>query len=275
MLKITVLLLLCLSCSFTQGKQVIVPLAANAVIDTLLDVGGHRLHFNVRVGKYPAIIFENGGGDNLTVWNEILDSIYKATGATLITYDRAGCGGSELDSNQISLTQQVKSLENGLRKLNIEHNYFLVAHSMGAYFSTIFAERNFRNVKGAVFIDANHVAFWTDKQTREYWVQYEPLKQKFKVENIGVYWLMKNARQNAVEMRKISFPSTVPVIDILAENPPWESAEELRLWRLAHEQFVAKASNRKLINSKGTGHYIMRDKPEFVIDIVANMYNGQ
>lgn len=275
MLKSTILLLLCLSCSFTEAKQMFVPLAMSDVIDTLIDVGGHKLHFNVRKGHYPAIIFENGGGDNLKVWDGILDSIYKSTGATLITYDRAGCGDSELDSTQISLTQQVKSLENGLGKLNINTSYFLVAHSMGGYFSTIFAERNSKNVKGAVFIDANHVTFWTDKQTKSYWAQYEPMKQKFKLENIGVYWLMKNAQQNAVEMRKISFPSSVPVIDILAENPPWESEEELKRWRIAHEQFVARKPNRKLIYSKGTGHYIMRDKPELVIDIISKMYKGR
>ncbi|MCF0049065.1 alpha/beta hydrolase [Dyadobacter sp. LJ53] len=265
------LLLLSLACSLTIGKPII-PVSANNVIDTLIDVGGHRLHFNVRAGTYPAIVFENGGGDNLTVWDGILDSLYKSTGATLITYDRAGFGTSELDSNQISLTQQVISLENGLRALIIEKSYFLVAHSLGGYFSTIFAKRNYKAVKGAVLIDANHVDFWTDKQTKQYWAQYEPLKQKFKTEMVGVYWLMKNAQQNAIEMRKISFPSSVPLIEMLAETPPWQSEDELTRWRLAHKRFVAQAPNRKLIHIKGSGHYIMKDKPNQVIQIISKMY---
>jgi pimeloyl-ACP methyl ester carboxylesterase len=86
--------------------------------------------------------------------------------------------------------------------------------------------------------------------------------------------MMKNAQQNAIEMRKISFPLSVPVVDILAETPPWQSEDELTRWRLAHKRFVAQASNRKLVNSKGSGHYIMKDKPNQVIQIIAKMYKA-
>ena len=32
------------------------------VLDTLIDVGGHRLHFNIIKGKGVPILFESGGG---------------------------------------------------------------------------------------------------------------------------------------------------------------------------------------------------------------------
>lgn len=42
------------------------------VIDTLIDVGGYRLHFNIIKGKGVPILFESGGGDDGTVWNDLL-----------------------------------------------------------------------------------------------------------------------------------------------------------------------------------------------------------
>ncbi len=98
------------------------------------------------------------------------------------------------------------------------------------------------------------------------------MKDKFKQENQGVYWLMVNAYQNAKEMRQVSFPATITAIDIVAETPPWETKEENARWRQAQKQFVAASTNRKLIMATGSGHYIMRDKPELVIKTVSQLY---
>lgn len=93
MMKIITISLICI---------VIFNLAEAQTIDTLIDVGGHKLHFNIIKGKGTPILFESGNGDDGSVWQPILDNIYKATNATLITYDRAGLGKSEIDTNKIS-----------------------------------------------------------------------------------------------------------------------------------------------------------------------------
>ena len=79
-------------------------------IDTLIDVGGHKLHFNIIKGKGFPILFESGNGDDGSVWKPILQDIYKATNATLITYDRAGLGQSEIDTTKISFKEEIKDL---------------------------------------------------------------------------------------------------------------------------------------------------------------------
>ena len=61
-------------------------------LDTLVDVGGYNLHFNIIKGEGIPILFEAGGGNDGSVWNNILDPISKVTGTTLITYDRSGFG---------------------------------------------------------------------------------------------------------------------------------------------------------------------------------------
>ena len=66
--------------------------------DTLVNVGTHKLHFNILKGNGIPILFESGGGNDATVWNSILPSIHKITSATIITYDSAGHGKSTIDS---------------------------------------------------------------------------------------------------------------------------------------------------------------------------------
>ena len=58
----------------------------------LISINGYKLHFNIIKGNNSPILFEAGNGDDGSVWQPILEEIHKATGATLITYDRAGLG---------------------------------------------------------------------------------------------------------------------------------------------------------------------------------------
>ena len=77
-------------------------------IDTLIAVGGYKLHFNILKGKGVPILFESGNGDDATVWKDLLKFIHDSTGATLITYDRAGLGVSGIDTLKINISNEVK-----------------------------------------------------------------------------------------------------------------------------------------------------------------------
>jgi hypothetical protein len=78
---------------------VVMGLMAEAVqcqtIDTLLDVGGYRLHFRIMKGKGMPILFKGGSQADVSVWDTILKPVADVTHATLITYDRPGDGSSE------------------------------------------------------------------------------------------------------------------------------------------------------------------------------------
>ncbi len=58
-------------------------------LDTMIDIGSYKLHFYIVKGKGAPILFESGNGADATTWKSILNNIHDATGATLITYDRA------------------------------------------------------------------------------------------------------------------------------------------------------------------------------------------
>ena len=243
-----------------------------AVLDTLLNVNGHALHFNIWRGQAPAILFEAGGGDDLSVWNDILAPIYRATGATLITYDRAGFGRSELDSNRVSLGQQVADLHACLSKLPGTGRYLLVGHSFGGFCSTLFAARYPKQVVGAVLVDANHVAYFTNARVRAIQTQYAPLQAQFRNAEPGKYWMLAGVVRDQQEMQQAPFPSTVPVVDIVAERPPFQSPQDISDWKRVHQQFVAAAPNRRLVNATGSGHYVMKDQPKLLIKTITQFY---
>jgi pimeloyl-ACP methyl ester carboxylesterase len=160
-----------------------------AVLDTLLEVGGHKLHFRIWRGKTPVILFESGGGDDLSVWNRVLAPIQQATGATLITYDRAGFGTSEIDSSQLTIRQQIRSLKTGLATLGVDRKCLVVAHSLGGIFATALAAQYPTQVQGAVLLEATQAAFWTPDQLQSFLTQYAAVQPQTRKTAPGRYWM--------------------------------------------------------------------------------------
>src|SRR5690349_6826245 len=87
------------------------------VTDTLVNVGKYNLHYTIIPGKGIPILFEAGGGNDGTIWNNISKPVAEATGATVITYDRPGLGKSGIDSTDISIENDIRGLEKGLVSL--------------------------------------------------------------------------------------------------------------------------------------------------------------
>ncbi len=136
--------------------------------DTLINLGKHKLHFKIIKGNSFPIIFEAGNGNDGSVWEPILQSIHKKTGATLITYDWAGLGKSEIDSTKISFKGEVEDLKKALKKMGYDKEYFLVAHSFGSFYTSEFNHINKGEIKGAVFIYASTPCMFTEDWTLKY-----------------------------------------------------------------------------------------------------------
>ena len=130
-------------------------------LDTLIDVGGYKIHFNVISGYGTPILFEAGWGDDGSIWNNILKPISEVTNAPLITYDRSGIGSSEIDTTELDIKKHgiekgMLALETGLKVLGYDKNIILVSHSFGFYYAKLYAVRHLYLVKHVVFIDAIH-----------------------------------------------------------------------------------------------------------------------
>jgi hypothetical protein len=89
-----------------------------------------------------------------------------------------------------------------------------------------------------------------------------------------MYYQSANLPQTVALMRSVTFPSTIPVIDLVSEHPPFSDSADVARWKDCHKQFVAGQPNRLGLIAKGTTHYIYKDNPRLVIDAIAKAYAG-
>jgi len=96
---------------------------SSSVIDTLVNVGGYRLHFHILPGSEPAVLLESGGGADASYWDDLAPILAHETGATIITYDRAGYGESDLLHTPYDIRQEVAGLWRGLEQLGLTNSF--------------------------------------------------------------------------------------------------------------------------------------------------------
>ena len=240
------------------------------VIDTLIDVGGYRLHFNIIKGKGVPILFESGGGDDGTVWNDLLKKLHDSIGATLITYDRQGMGLSKIDTSKINILNEVKGLEIGLKKLGYANNLFVVSHSLGSSYAILYASRNSKIIKGSVFIDINLPCFLTKQKGKELKESYANEMEMFKKQRIGVYYILLNYEKTTDLMSKTVYPSKIPSTIIGSDIPPFKGIDSTK-WKDCQKSF-GTLPNHKYVLAKNCEHYVFKDNPELVINEIVKLY---
>lgn len=244
-------------------------------IDTLIQVGGHQLHFKIIQGTGTPILFESGNGDDGTVWEEILESLQKATGATLITYDRAGLGKSSIDTTKVRFKREVKNLEYALDKLGYSGEIFIVSHSFGGFYSTLFTRRNKKRVKGVVFIDVARPCFTTKEWSENFTnaISDEDWKM-IKEYKLGLYYVLKDLTDISSYMSKKFLPKKIPATLIAAEKiMSMVKEEEKESWISCLEAF-GNANNHRYVLAKGAGHKVWKDDPTLVIYEIVNLYKS-
>jgi pimeloyl-ACP methyl ester carboxylesterase len=246
--------------------------------DINVAVHGDKLHFHVYKGNGLPILFEAGGGDDSTVWADIAKPLHSITGATLITYDRAGFGRSELGGRGKALDDHgiengVGELEEALHHLGYDGKVMLVAHSYGALYATLYAANHPQRVKAAVLIDGSSACWFTDDWMKDFVREHGGEKPPASG-SLGSYYQSKNLPGTVNLLRTKTFPTSIPVIDLVSDHPPFSSDADISRWKECHRMFVAAAPNRLGIKANGSGHYIYKDKPFLVIQAIVKAYAG-
>jgi pimeloyl-ACP methyl ester carboxylesterase len=71
--------------------------------------------------------------------------------------------------------------------------------------------------------------------------------------------------ETVARLREIDFPASIPTMDIVAERTWGDTAEEIEAMRRAHREFVAASPHRRGVFAEGSGHHVMRDRPDIVL----------
>lgn len=241
-------------------------------IDTLVDVGEYQLHFNIIKGMGTPILFEAGGGEDGTTWKNILSPIAEITKTTLITYDRTGFGKSTFNATKHGILNGMIGLETGLKKLGYNDNIILVAHSQGGLYATLYASRHPTQVKAAILIDATTACFYEPIRLAETQHSIDAQKEALKESRPGLYYQGSDFSSNINYVRNIVFPKNIPVIDFVAENPPFSDKKEIEDWKKCHQEFAKMSPKFTGVIAYGTGHFIFKDNSSLIISSIAKAY---
>jgi pimeloyl-ACP methyl ester carboxylesterase len=249
-----------------------------STVDTLIDVGGCRLNFSVIQGFETTIVLEVGGGADSTHWGPFPMILAQATGATVVTYDRAGFGKSDSPDTPYDMVEEVDWFMEGLRQLGLEKDIILMGHSYGGWLIRLTASQYPESVRGMVFIDPFSTEFvdilgveYLDKHpmaTKDPPFAALPPEELTKNQRGGIRMLKEGVGPKAEIMRKTTIPEDIPVRIITSGEPWWHTPEEDQAWRQAHEQMAASISGAKLIVAEGCDHLIPEKQPEIIIDAV-------
>jgi len=236
---------------------------------------GTRLHFVVLRGEGPVVLLEAGGGEDLTQWGRIPDAIRARSGATVISYSRAGFGRSDLPDTAYDMEQEVNWLMSGLRRLGLDHDLILVGHSYGGWLIRLIAHRHPEVVNGLVFVDpfshelVERVGIETiDQMSNAAESEAIPEAERTKAQRADIRMMHGGVAPKARLMAGTVFPQAVPYCVITCGLTDWLGPAG-PVWRSVHEELAGYTPYGKLLVAEGARHMIPAEAPDVVVDAVA------
>lgn len=245
------------------------PAAASQVpADTLLVVNGHRLHLEVRRGTVPVtVVLEAGGAAEASSWARVPERIAERTGATVVAYDRAGLGSSELGPPDLTPGREVDQLREALDRLGVPRATILVGHSYGALLALDHAARHSGNVRGVVLVDPMNARFI--EATGDFVESTVPDIENPATNREHVVVRMKRTFDELRARVADAEPRLeVPIVVVTAGEPWWGEAAIDSAWRASHEAIAAAAPDRSLVVARGSDHDVPGERPDVIVDAV-------
>jgi pimeloyl-ACP methyl ester carboxylesterase len=239
-----------------------------------VDVNGPQLWAQVAGNGEPTVVFEAGEGDDSSVWAAVEPEVRRRAGVRTVVYDRAGLGKSGPAPGPYHIDDEASALKRALDRFGVRGRIVLVAHSYGGFIATLVAASDAR-VAGMVLVDAHLVEYFDDAVVARLLAKYTPqqggLERDSPARATVMIPLMRAYPDTVRRMRAVTFPPALPTIDIVAERSWGDTDEDNAAMRRVHAAFVAASPARAAMLATGSGHYVMRDQPELVIDAITRM----
>jgi len=131
-----------------------IPEISTPKIENMIDVGGRKLHCCVYGNGSPTVVLVSGFEAPQAYWNSVIPDLAAKT--TVVTFDRAGIGKSEIGDLPTHGEQSAKDLQVLLNKLGAPRPYILVGHSYGGSVVRLFASMYPDDMGGFILEDTQH-----------------------------------------------------------------------------------------------------------------------
>ncbi len=135
-------------------EQARIPEISAPKIEKMIDVGGRKLDCCVYGKGAPTVVLVSGLEAPQAYWNSVIPELAART--TVVTYDRAGVGKSEIGDLPTHGERSARDLQALLDKLNVPKPYILVGHSYGGNVVRLFASMDPEDMGGLILEDTQH-----------------------------------------------------------------------------------------------------------------------
>ena len=224
------------------------------------------------------VVFESGNGNDSSVWNEITPRV-RRFGVRTLAYDRAGLGRSDPAPATYTVEAELARFQRLLRRCRVTGPIILVAHSYGGLLGLMTAS-NDKRVKAMVMVDAMVPGAMSARVIEESVVKLRPDHAAFRKEDpkrAGALIPLMEAMQATRRKFEVTAVSPdMPLVDIVADRSTFKGSDPQAdaEWIRAHADFVASNPNRESVFATGSGHKVMLDKPDLVVDAIWRMLAG-
>jgi pimeloyl-ACP methyl ester carboxylesterase len=199
------------------------------------------------------------------------------TGATVVTYSRAGFGRSELPDVPSNMKVEAGWLWKALGQLGLDSDLVLVGHSYGGWMILLEASMYPDDVAGLVFVDPFSTKL-VDKLGLEY-LDEHPMAGKLPFDRSDPSKLDKyqlalvrmvgdGLGPKMKIMRNADVPEGIPVVVIRSALQTMPKVEEQKAWDDALEEMAASIDGAVLIVAEKSNHMIPFNQPDIIIEAV-------
>lgn len=247
----------------------------------MVDVGGRRLHSFTYGNGAPTVVLVSGLEIPQEYWNPVIPAL--AAKATVLTFDRAGIGKSEIGNLPTHGEQSAKDLRALLDQLTVPRPYILVGHSYGGSVVRLFASMYPGDMAGLILEETQHEDVLIEMRKLLKGKDLETFEQVLVPrfdgrENPKTEGDYRNATRE--QLRKSKPLPQIPLViltvadRVKAMQPMFSDSaieEMAKMDSALMDRLAESVPGGRRIVVEGTGHHVHVDKPEALIAPVLEM----
>lgn len=233
-----------------------------------------KIYYDVKGAGNVPVVFVSGLGEDHSTWQAVQDSI--STFTLTLSYDRAGLGRSEYNTEHKDLFSITNELNNLIKLTKLTKPLILVGHSLGCQIVKEYALRYPKDIKAIVFIDPGYnEEILKARVSDSMWRKREQTLQQYlpplnAAQKEELRYLNKNVA--IADSIKLNIKSPIVLFTATKINPEFPcSKEELKVKEESHKLWLKSMPNALHKIVPQSRHYIQNDEPSLIITSIRSL----